>query len=143
MTADEAAPPVAEARPVEATLHGVTRVDPYQWLKDRKWQEVMVDPSLLDPEMAPPGKHVMTCFVQYAPYHLKEGSWDEHRDALGDAVIDALADHISNIREIIIGRQVMTPLDIERTAGITGGNIFHGELRLSQLLFSRPAPGLT
>jgi phytoene dehydrogenase-like protein len=98
-------------------------------------------PSLLDPEMAPPGKHVMTCFVQYAPYHLKEGSWDERRDALGDAVIDALADHISNIRDIIIGRQVMTPLDIERTAGITGGNIFHGELRLSQLLFSRPAPG--
>ena len=67
---------------------------------------------------------VMTCFVQYAPYHLAEGSWNERREALGDAVIDALADHIPNIREIIIGRQVMTPLDIERTAGITEGNIF-------------------
>ena len=98
-------------------------------------------PSLLDPDMAPPGKHVMTCFVQYAPYQLKEGSWDERREALGEAVIDALADHMPNIRDIIIGRQVVTPLDIERTAGITGGNIFHGELRLSQLLFMRPAPG--
>jgi phytoene dehydrogenase-like protein len=98
-------------------------------------------PSMLDPEMAPPGKHVMTCFVQYAPYRLKEGAWDERREDLGDAVVNALEEFIPNIKKIIVGRQVMTPLDIERVAGITGGNIFHGELRQSQLFFMRPAPG--
>lgn len=98
-------------------------------------------PSLIDPDMAPPGQHVMTCFVQYAPYRLKEGTWDEKREALGDVVVEALEAFIPNIKKIIVGRQVMTPIDIERVAGITGGNIFHGELRLSQLLFSRPAPG--
>jgi phytoene dehydrogenase-like protein len=98
-------------------------------------------PSLFDPDMAPPGKHVMTCFVQYAPYRLREGTWDEKRDALGDAVVDALEAFIPNIKKIILGRQVMTPIDIERVAGITGGNIFHGELRPSQLFFTRPVPG--
>ena len=101
----------------------------------------IVIPSLTDPSVAPPGKHVMSCFVQYAPYHLKEGSWDEQREAFGDAVIDAIAEHAPNIRNIIRHRQVLTPLDIEREYGLTEGNIFQGELSLEQLFFLRPAPG--
>ena len=101
----------------------------------------MIIPSMIDPHMAPPGKHVMSCFVQYAPYHLREGNWDDKREAFGDAVIDTLATYIPNLKEIILHRQVLTPLDIERTIGITQGNIFHGELSLSQLFFLRPAAG--
>ena len=106
----------------------------------------MVIPSLTDPSVAPPGKHVMSCFVQYAPYHLKTpdgkpGNWDEEREAFGDAVIDAIAEHAPNIREVIRHRQVLTPLDLEREFGLTEGNIFHGELTLEQLFFLRPAPG--
>jgi phytoene dehydrogenase-like protein len=102
----------------------------------------MVIPSLTDPSVAPPGKHVMSCFVQYAPYHLKEGgTWDDHREAFGDTVIDTIAEHAPNIKDIILHRQVLTPLDIERTFGLTEGNIFQGELTLEQLFFLRPAPG--
>ena len=102
----------------------------------------IVIPSLTDPSVAPPGKHVMSCFVQYAPYHLKEeGTWDDHREAFGDTVIDAIAQYAPNIKDIILHRQVLTPLDIERTFGLTEGNIFQGELTLEQLFFLRPAPG--
>jgi len=102
----------------------------------------MVIPSLTDPSVAPPGKHVMSCFVQYAPYNLKEGgTWDDHREAFGDTVIDTIAEHAPNIRDIILHRQVLTPLDIERTFGLTEGNIFQGELTLEQLFFLRPSPG--
>jgi phytoene dehydrogenase-like protein len=99
-------------------------------------------PSVIDPTMAPPGKHVMSCFVQYAPYHLREGEWtDEKREAFGDAVVDALSEFAPNLKDLILHRQVLTPLDIERTIGISQGNIFHGELSLSQLFFLRPAAG--
>jgi phytoene dehydrogenase-like protein len=91
--------------------------------------------------MAPPGKHVMSCFVQYAPYHLVDGEWDEQRDAFGDAVMDTIAERAPNIRDIILHRQVLTPLDIERDFGLTEGNIFQGELSLEQLFFNRPVPG--
>jgi phytoene dehydrogenase-like protein len=101
----------------------------------------MVIPSLTDPSVAPPGKHVMSCFVQYAPYHLKNGTWDEQREAFGDTVIDAIAEYAPNIRNLILHRQVLTPLDIEREFGLTEGNIFQGELTLEQLFFLRPAPG--
>jgi phytoene dehydrogenase-like protein len=101
----------------------------------------MVIPSLTDPSVAPPGKHVMSCFVQYAPYHLKEGSWDDEREAFGDTVVDTLAEYAPNIRDIILHRQVLTPLDIEREFGLTEGNIFQGELTMEQLFFLRPAPG--
>jgi phytoene dehydrogenase-like protein len=85
---------------------------------------------------------VMSCFVQYAPYKLKEGgTWDDHREAFGDTVINTIAEHAPNIKEIILNRQVLTPLDIERTFGLTEGNIFQGELTLEQLFFLRPAPG--
>ncbi len=101
----------------------------------------MVIPSLTDPSVAPPGKHVMSCFVQYAPYNLKEGNWDEKRDEFGDTVIDTIAEHAPNIRELIRDRQVLTPLDLERDFGLSEGNIFQGELTLEQLFFLRPAPG--
>jgi len=101
----------------------------------------IVIPSLTDPSVAPPGKHVMSCFVQYAPYHLKEGTWDEKRDEFGDNVIETLAEYAPNIRDIILHRQVLTPLDIERKFGLSEGNIFQGELSLEQLFFLRPVPG--
>jgi phytoene dehydrogenase-like protein len=103
----------------------------------------MIIPTLVDPAMAPPGKHVISCFVQYAPYRLDPslGSWDDNREAFGDTVIDRIAEFAPNIRDIIVGRQVLTPLDIERTIGLTEGNIFQGELSLEQLFFNRPVPG--
>jgi phytoene dehydrogenase-like protein len=100
-----------------------------------------VIPTLTDPSVAPPGKHVLSCFVQYAPYTLASGTWDEQREAFGDAVIDTLAEYAPNIRDIILHRQVLTPLDIERDFGLTEGNIFQGELSLEQLFFLRPVPG--
>ncbi len=101
----------------------------------------MVIPSLTDPSVAPPGKHVMSCFVQYAPYNLKEGNWDEKREEFGDTVIDTIAEHAPNIKDLILHRQVVTPLDLERDFGLSEGNIFQGELTLEQLFFLRPAPG--
>jgi phytoene dehydrogenase-like protein len=100
-----------------------------------------VIPTLTDPSLAPPGKHVMSCFVQYAPYHLAEGTWDDQREAFGDTVIDTLAQYAPNIRNIIRHRQVVTPLDLEREWGLSEGNIFQGELTLEQLFFLRPVPG--
>jgi len=101
----------------------------------------IVIPSLTDPSVAPPGKHLMSCFVQYAPYHLREGSWDERREEFGDAVVNTLSEYAPNLRNIILHRQVVTPLDLEREWGLSEGNIFQGELTLEQLFFLRPAPG--
>ena len=101
----------------------------------------IVIPSLIDPGMAPPGKHVMSIFVQYAPYKVNGGWADSKREQLGDAVINALARFAPNIKDIILHRQVLTPLDIERITGLSEGNIFSGELALHQLFFMRPAPG--
>jgi phytoene dehydrogenase-like protein len=101
----------------------------------------MVIPTLTDPSVAPPGKHILSCFVQYAPYALARGTWDERREAFGDTVVDTLAEYAPNIREIVLHRQVLTPLDLEREFGLTEGNIFHGELTLDQLFFLRPVPG--
>lgn len=98
-------------------------------------------PSMLDPSMAPPGKHVMSIFVQYAPYHLSSGSWPEKRDSLGDAVIDTLSEYSPNLKDIVLHRQVLTPWDLEQEFGLTEGNIFQGELTLDQLFFLRPVPG--
>jgi phytoene dehydrogenase-like protein len=101
----------------------------------------MVIPSLTDPSVAPPGKHVLSCFVQYAPYKLAEGTWDDQREAFGDNVIDTISEYAPNIKEIIVGRQILTPLDLEREFGLTQGNIFQGELSLEQLFFLRPVAG--
>jgi phytoene dehydrogenase-like protein len=101
----------------------------------------MVIPSLTDPSVAPPGGHVLSCFVQFAPYHLKDGTWDEQRDAFGDTVVDTIAEFAPNLKSLILHRQVLTPLDLEREWGLTEGNIFQGELTLEQLFFLRPVPG--
>jgi phytoene dehydrogenase-like protein len=102
----------------------------------------MVIPSLTDPSVAPPGKHVMSCFVQYAPYKLRAGlNWDDQREAFGNAVIDTIAEYAPNFKNIILNKQVLTPLDLERDFGLSEGNIFQGELSLEQLFFLRPVPG--
>jgi phytoene dehydrogenase-like protein len=102
----------------------------------------MVIPSLTDPSVAPPGKHVMSCFVQYAPYKLRAGlNWDDQREAFGNAVVDTIAEYAPNFKNIILNKQVLTPLDLERDFGLSEGNIFQGELSLEQLFFLRPVPG--
>ena len=101
----------------------------------------VVMPSLTDPSVAPPGRHVLSCFVQYAPYALAQGTWDERREAFGDTVVDTLAEYAPNLKGLILHRQVVTPLDLEREWGLSEGNIFQGELALDQLLFLRPVPG--
>ncbi len=103
----------------------------------------IVIPSVADPTVAPPGKHVMSIFVQYAPYHLKEGAadWPNQREAFGDAVIDTLSEYMPNLKSLILHRQVLTPWDLEQVYGLTEGNIFHGELSLEQLAFQRPLAG--
>ena len=101
----------------------------------------VVIPSTLDPSMAPPGKHVMSIFVQYAPYHLKNGTWPERREEFGDNVIDTLSEYAPNLKNLILHRQVVTPWDLEQEFGLTEGNIFQGELTLDQLFFLRPVAG--
>ncbi len=106
----------------------------------RPYMDVVI-PSLTDPSIAPAGKHVMTCFVQYAPYHLKDTTWDAEREPFGDTVIETLSEYAPNLKSLILHRQVITPLDLEREWGLSEGNIFQGELALEQLLFLRPVPG--
>ena len=103
----------------------------------------VVFPTLTDASLAPPGKHIMSCFVQYAPYQLATGpsSWPEHRDAFGKDVIDTLEEYMPDLRKHILHTQVLTPWDLEQDFGLTEGNIFHGELSLEQLFFLRPAAG--
>jgi phytoene dehydrogenase-like protein len=105
----------------------------------RPYMDIVI-PSAIDPGMAPAGRHVMSIFVQYAPYHLNGGWTDEKREAFGDAVIDTVSEYIPNLRSAILHRQVLTPKDMEDMIGLSEGNIFQGELSLSQLFFLRPAP---
>ena len=99
-------------------------------------------PTAVDPSMAPPGKHVMSCFVQYASYDMPEyGDREQQREAFGNAVIDTLSEFIPNLKDIILHKQVLTPWDIEQVTNLTEGNIFGGELTLDQLFFFRPAIG--
>jgi phytoene dehydrogenase-like protein len=111
----------------------------YGEISRRPYMDILI-PSMLDPSMAPPGKHVMSIFVQYAPYKLNGGWTDARRNALGDTVIDTLAEYAPNIKSAILHRQVVTPADIERVVGLSEGNIFQGELSLQQMFFLRPAP---
>jgi phytoene dehydrogenase-like protein len=98
-------------------------------------------PSVLDPSLAPGKSHVMSVHVQYAPYSLKEGDWNTRRDELGDTVVNTLAAYAPNIRDLIVQRQIITPLDLEETYGLTGGHIFHGDHALDQLFAFRPFLG--
>jgi phytoene dehydrogenase-like protein len=136
-----------------AHLRGAVSISPSMEYMERAYDDAkyghfsrkpyidMVIPSLTDPSVAPPGKHVLSCFVQYAPYKLAEGTWDDQKEAFGDNVINTIAEYAPNIKDIIVGRQVLTPLDLEREFGLTQGNIFQGELSLEQLFFLRPVAG--
>jgi phytoene dehydrogenase-like protein len=98
-------------------------------------------PSVVDPSVAPPGKHLMSMFIQYAPYKLRGATWDELREPFADRCIDLLTEYAPNFKHSVIARQVLTPLDLERTFNLTGGNIFQGAMSLNQLFFFRPVPG--
>lgn len=99
-------------------------------------------PSLADPTLAPTGQHVMSILVQYAPLQLRDGEWNAAmRDTLGDRVVATLAGYAPNLPQAILHRQVLTPLDIEAEFGLTGGDIYHGQMTLNQLYFARPVPG--
>ena len=96
--------------------------------------------SVLDDTLCPRGHHVMSLFVQWGPYHLNQGTWPEIREKVGDNIVDTLEEYIPNIKKIIIGREVLSPWDLEKIFGLTEGNIFHGEMTPEQLFFLRPAP---
>src|SRR5437773_1286528 len=98
-------------------------------------------PSVVDTTVAPPGRHVMSFFVQYAPYQLRNGGWDQLKDRFADRCFDILNEYAPNFKRSVIDRQVLSPLDLERRFGLTGGNIFQGAMTLSQLFFLRPLPG--
>lgn len=97
--------------------------------------------SMVDPDMTPPGKHIMSCFVQYAPYELKDSDWDTERENLGDTVQQTFESFFPNFSDLILHREVVTPLDIERKVGLSEGNIFAGEFLAPQMYLFRPAPG--
>jgi phytoene dehydrogenase-like protein len=98
-------------------------------------------PTVYDPDLAPPGKHLMSIFAQYAPYRLRDADWKEHKDAFVQRVIDVLADYAPNIRNAIEHVHALSPFDLEQEYGMTGGNIFHGDLTLDQLFSFRPLAG--
>jgi phytoene dehydrogenase-like protein len=136
--------------PHKTTMHVCPTMD----YVDRAWEDAkqgrpssnpMLEctiPSAYDDSIAPPGKHIMCIFAQYAPYTLKDSAWDQAlKDQFADRCIDALAEYAPNIREIIFHRQVISPLDLEQEYGLTGGNIFHGEMDPDQLFFMRPVAG--
>ncbi len=117
----------------------------YGWYSSRPYLDCAIQ-STIDPDMAPPGKHVMICFVQYAPYHLKHkdgtpGDWDQERQGFGDNVQRTLESFFPGFSDLVLHREVVTPLDIERVVGLSEGNIFAGEFLAPQMFFFRPAPG--
>lgn len=107
---------------------------------DRPLLEITI-PTAYDDSIAPPGKHIMCIFAQYAPYALRDGDWDSMKESFADRCIDTLAEYAPNIHDSIIHRQAISPLDLERNYSLTGGNIFHGDMTLDQLFFMRPVAG--
>jgi phytoene dehydrogenase-like protein len=145
--------PAFTANPDPAVLRGTTVIAPslnyleraydaakYGDYSQKPYLEITV-PTLADPSLAPEGKHVMSIHVQYAPYHLKTGTWDDKRSTLGDLVIETLSDYAPTLKSLISNLQVLTPLDLENIYGLTEGNLNHGEIMLDQILFMRPIPG--
>jgi phytoene dehydrogenase-like protein len=112
----------------------------YGWFSKRPYLDCAVQ-SAVDPDMAPPGKAVMSCFVQYAPYKLRESDWDTEREHLGDTVQATLESFFPGFGDLVLQREIRTPLDIERTVGLSEGNIFAGEFLAPQMWMFRPAPG--
>jgi len=112
----------------------------YGWYSSRPFMDAVV-PTVRDPSMAPPGKHVLSLFVQYASYDLEKSNWEDERENFGDAVVDTFCEFAPNVKDMILHRQVVTPWDMEQEFSLTEGNIFQGELTLDQLFFQRPAAG--
>jgi len=112
----------------------------YGSMSERPFLDAVI-PTLVDPDLAPAGKHVMSVLVQYAPYRLKKGNWDDRREGIGDTVAGLLEERIPGFRKIVLGREVLTPADLERRFGLTGGHIYHGEMTLNQQFVLRPVPG--
>ncbi len=98
-------------------------------------------PSIAEPSLAPAGKHVMSVWMQSAPYHLRESNWNKQRDALGDTVVKLIEDYAPGFKSSILHRQILTPLDLEQIYGLTEGHMYHAELALDQIFFMRPVPG--
>src|SRR5204863_8443057 len=109
----------------------------YGSFADEPWIELTI-PSIADPDLAPPGQHVVSAYVQYAPYCLRDTNWDAERVRLADVVTRTIAEYAPGFEATIVGRDVITPLDLERTYGLTGGHIFHGELSIDQYFVTRP-----
>ena len=112
----------------------------YGGISSVPWLEATI-PSLVDPTLASPGRHVMSVYVQYTPYQLKTGTWAEKKDGLGDLVLRMLETYAPGIGELVLARTVVTPVDLEQTYGLTGGHPFHGEPSLDQLFLARPLLG--
>jgi len=112
----------------------------YGWYSQRPFIDGAIQ-SIVDPDMAPAGKHVMSCFIQYAPYHLRTSDWDSERDRFGDTVQATLESFFPGFGDLVLHREVVTPLDIERVTGLSEGNIFAGEFLAPQMFLFRPAPG--
>ena len=124
------------------TLEGAQRMyDRHRWgeIPDELWVDCVTS-SNVDDTLAPSGTHVMTAFVQYVPFALRSGTWDDRRDELGRKVVDTISRYSGNVATSIRAMQIVTPLDLERTYGLTEGNIFHGDLNVEQLFFMRPLP---
>jgi len=98
-------------------------------------------PTITDPTLAPAGKHVMSIWMQYAPYHLREANWNERREALGETVVNVIEEYAPGFKTSILHRQILTPLDLEQVYGLTEGHLYHAELALDQVFFMRPIPG--
>lgn len=112
----------------------------YGWYSERPFIDGALQ-SVVDPDMAPPGKHVLSCFVQYAPYQLRESDWETERDNFGDRAQAVLEEHFPGFGDLVLQREVVTPADIESKTGLTEGNIFAGEFLAPQMYFFRPSPG--
>src|SRR3954453_20690180 len=112
----------------------------YGWYSQRPYMDCAIQ-STIDADMAPPGKHVMSTFIAYTPYKLRESDWDTERQNLGDTVQATFESFFPGFGDLVIHREVVTPLDIERTVGLSEGNIFAGEFLAPQMYFFRPAPG--
>jgi phytoene dehydrogenase-like protein len=138
----------------ETTLRGTISISPslnylerayddakYGRVSEHPYLEIRI-PSLADASLAPPGRHVMSIEVQYAPYHLQDGEWDDRaRDALGDRVIETLAAYAPDLPGAVLHRQILTPRDLENVFALTEGHAYHGEMTLDQILFMRPVAG--
>jgi phytoene dehydrogenase-like protein len=146
-------PPFKNTNDQTAALGGIIHIGPtldyleraaddakYGRFSNQPFLEITI-PSIADSSLAPAGKHVMSVWMQSAPYHLRESTWNAQRDALGDAVVNIIEEYAPGFKSSILHRQVLTPLDLEETYGLTGGHLYHAEMALDQIFFMRPVPG--